>query len=296
MTRLTNAKIGTNGTRGGDNWKNEVEAGERFCFGQNWKAFLRLLDDRRIESAEDSLRKMLSIETLKQKSFLDAGSGSGLFSLAARRLGATVHSFDFDTQSVACTAELKRRYFANDEGWTVSEASVLDRKFLSRLGTYDVVYSWGVLHHTGSMWEALDNVASLVDAGGTLFVAIYNDQGRSSSRWSRVKRLYAKMPSAFRWAVLGLAFVRLWAPTLMRDAIRLRPFASWKRYARQSGSRGMSPWFDLVDWVGGYPFEVAKPEEVLDFCRARGFQLTKLKTCGGGLGCNEYVFVRLVKG
>ena len=56
--------------------------------------------------------------------------------------------------------------------------------------------------------------------------------------------------------------------------------------------RGMSRWHDVVDWIGGYPFEVASPEAVVDFCRARGFSLLRLKTCGRKMGCNEFVFER----
>ena len=129
----------------------QVAAGERFEFGRNWSRFLSLLDDSRIERAEASLKLMLETDTLDGKSFLDIGSGSGLFSLAARRLGARVHSFDFDPQSVACTKELRRRYFPNDSRWSVDEASALDQSYLASLGSFDVVYSWGVLHHTGRM-------------------------------------------------------------------------------------------------------------------------------------------------
>lgn len=118
------------------------------------------------EEAKSSLRRMLNVESLEGKTFLDVGSGSGLFSLAARRLGAKVHSFDYDPKSVACTRELKRRYFPEDPQWTIEEGSVLDRDYLTRLGQFDVVYSWGVLHHTGAMWEALGNVAPLVAGGG----------------------------------------------------------------------------------------------------------------------------------
>src|SRR4051794_15023881 len=125
-------------------WEVDIQRGERFQFGDNWSSFLSLLNEERIRCAEESLKDMLGIVSFDGKSFLDAGSGSGLFSLAARRLGAAVRSFDYDPQSVACTAELKRRYFPDDERWTIEPGSVLDRDFLAGLGTFDIVYSWGV--------------------------------------------------------------------------------------------------------------------------------------------------------
>jgi 2-polyprenyl-6-hydroxyphenyl methylase/3-demethylubiquinone-9 3-methyltransferase len=232
---------------------------------------------------------MLEIENLEGKMFLDIGSGSGLFSLAARRLGAKVHSFDYDPQSVACTAELKRRYRANDPDWTIEQGSVLDQAYLRALGKWDVVYSWGVLHHTGAMRQALENVAALVQGGGKLFIAIYNDQGRASSRWLRVKRMYNRLPGFLRWLLLWPACLRLWGLTIVRDLLRGRPLDTWRNYATNS-TRGMSPWADVVDWVGGLPFEVAKPEEIFGLYRDRGFTLRQLKTCAGGHGCNEFVF------
>src|SRR5205085_3586620 len=172
----------------------EVSAGKRFEFGKNWSHFLSRLTPDRIALAEDSLRKFLAIDRLDGKTFVDVGSGSGLFSLAARRLGAQVRSFDFDTASVACTQELRRRYFPDDKNWIVEQGSVLDEAFLRSLGTFDVVYSWGVLHHTGAMWKALENVKPLSAVGGQLFVAIYNDQGKTTDDWARVKQRYNALP------------------------------------------------------------------------------------------------------
>ena len=60
----------------------------------------------------------------------------------------------------------------------------------------------------------------------------------------------------------------------------------------RTDARGMHRWYDLVDWVGGWPFEVARPEEVFRFLRDQGFQLEELRTCGGKLGCNEFLFRR----
>jgi 2-polyprenyl-6-hydroxyphenyl methylase/3-demethylubiquinone-9 3-methyltransferase len=272
-------------------YKSEVASGERFEFGANWAQFLKVLNNERIALAEKSLCEMLDVSNLQGRTFLDIGSGSGLFSLAARRLGAMVHSFDFDPQSVDCTAELKRRYYPDDLNWIVEQGSVLDKDYLQTLGQMDIVYSWGVLHHTGSMWVALENAASLVSSGGTLFIAIYNYQRVMSPVWRWVKRTYNRLPNGLRWLVLGPALIWLWMPRTIYDLVRGNPFYTWRHYAKHS-VRGMSVLRDVVDWVGGYPFEVAKPEDIFNFYRDRGFHLVQLQTCGGRLGCNQFVFTR----
>jgi 2-polyprenyl-6-hydroxyphenyl methylase/3-demethylubiquinone-9 3-methyltransferase len=258
----------------------EIRSGQRFAFGKNWARFLNDLNDTRIRQAEQSLRGMLGESDLQNKRFLDAGSGSGLFSLAARRLGATVVSFDYDPESVACTNELKRRYYPDDSHWSVGQGSVLDEHYVASLGAFDVVYSWGVLHHTGHMYRAIVNITGCVAANGRLFIAIYNDQGWISRYWSAVKRLYNKS------AVTRMLVVLVHAPYLLglRWVVRAA--------SRRPLERGMALRYDMLDWLGGYPFEVAKPESILAAVRDGGFSLDALKTCGGRMGCNEYLFRR----
>jgi len=269
----------------------EIAHGERFEFGKNWSRFLDVLDDARIARAEESLEQMLEVADLEGRSFLDIGSGSGLFSLAARRLGARVHSFDYDPHSVACTKELRRRYFNNDSDWLIEEGSALDPDYLKSLGTFDVVYSWGVLHHTGDMWRALDNAQLAVKAGGKLFIAIYNDQGSKSARWKWAKKTYNDLPPFLKTPFAIAAMAPEETKAILRSLLSLRPrdyLHSWTSYDQ---NRGMSRWRDIIDWVGGYPFEVAKPDEIFNFYRGRGFQLTRM-TCTRGLGCNEFVFTK----
>jgi len=259
---------------------------KRFEFGKNWSRFLSVVDDERIVEAEKSLCEMLATDSLDGKSFLDIGCGSGLFSLAARRLGARVRSLDYDADSVACARELKRRYFPSDDNWTIEEGSVLDGDYVQSLGQFDVVYSWGVLHHTGRMWEAMAQASRPVGAGGILFISIYNDQGRKSVIWRRVKRFYCSGPAG-RALVVAVFVPGLVAYGFVRDVFTGKnPLRRYREYKRK---RGMSIYYDWFDWLGGYPFEVATPEAVAEFYSERGFQLLTMKTTRSN-GTNEFVF------
>ena len=263
---------------------------DRFSFGENWLAFLEHLDDERVAEAERSLRALCGLDRLDGKRVLDIGSGSGLSSLAARRLGAVVHSFDYDPQSVAGTQKLKDRFFSGDTSWVVEQGSILDQSYVAALGTCDIVYSWGVLHHTGAMYEAIKSAASCVSANGLFVFALYR-KTRLCRLWKIEKRWYIKAsPAAQRFArsifirSLHLAFL-----------ITRRDFESYVKGYK--GSRGMNFAHDVHDWMGGYPYESIAPAEVTALMNGLGFEHVRstIQPYGTGVfgsGCDEYVYRR----
>ena len=258
-----------------------VDDAHRFEFGRNWKQFLHLVAEERIGLAQRSLQTMLGRERLDNLSFLDIGCGSGLFSLAARRLGATVHSFDYDPESVRCARVLRRRYVDGDQQWTIEEASVLDDSFMASLGRFDIVYAWGSLHHTGDLWGALERSAQHVSLTGALFVSIYPDLGIRSTIWRRIKRIYCS-----NWlgklVVLSVFIPYFVLRAVVEDLCHARnPVRRYMDYAKEN--RGMSPFHDWIDCLGGYPYECARPSDVSRFMEDRGFVLQRRRD-------TEYLF------
>jgi len=264
---------------------------DRFAFGENWNSFLNEIDDVRIAEAEKSLQSLLGRERLDGLNFADIGSGSGLSSLAARRLGARVFSFDADLQSVECTARLRQRFFPDDSNWTVERGSILDRVYLSGLGRVDVAYSWGVLHHTGAMFEAIENTSRLVAPRGTLVVALYRKTALCPL-WAFEKRWYLRASPRVQAMARGLyvALMRFAFAALGRD---------FKAYvSNYRGKRGMDFHHDVHDWLGGYPYESIRPTEVEDELNRLGFEHVRSNVRGYSLGlfgsgCDEYVYRRV---
>jgi 2-polyprenyl-6-hydroxyphenyl methylase/3-demethylubiquinone-9 3-methyltransferase len=268
----------------------ELESGERFRFGKNWQRFLKSVNEDRIEEARSRLVQFLE-PNLEGRSFLDIGSGSGLHSLAARRMGARVTSFDFDPESVEATTFLKSRYAPGDTDWRIDAGSALDTDYLAQLGQYDVVYSWGVLHHTGAMWDALENVKHLVKPDGQLYIAIYNDRGETSQLWLKRKQRYCSLPGILK----PFYFLYVYGPHELKKLIKSvrkgkvsEYIESWSAYKR---SRGMTRLYDMIDWLGGLPYEFAKASTLRDFYEKDGFKLEKLIE-NPNTGCHELLFRR----
>ena len=275
-----------------EDFKREISDKERFEFGENWKIFLTKINESRIKEAEISFKAMLKLENLEGKSFLDIGSGSGLSSLVAKNLGAAVCSFDFDDSSVWCTKELKSRYYPDDLNWEVKQGSALNTKFLDSLGKFDIVYSWGVLHHTGEMWLAIENSLNLVKESGLFFIAIYNDQGLLSRFWWIIKFFYTKLPTFLKkpYAFSIDFIVRLLS--LRKYTLKLKPMAFLEPMFNYKRSRGMSVASDIVDWYGGFPYEFAKYNYLIKFIESKGYILINGREAES-LGCHELIFKKI---
>lgn len=263
------------------------EEERRFQFGENWKDFLSHIDESRIVESDKSLKDFLEVEDLTGKSFIDVGSGSGLSSLSARRLGAEILSFDYDPHSVACTKELRHKYFPGDDQWEVMQGSILDKEFVDTLGTFDICYSWGVLHHTGALWDALNQVDSLVKPGGQLYVALYNDEGWISSVWYAIKKMY-NTHIVLKLVLTIIMFSVFFLAGLFSDLCRFKnPINRFKDHKKL---RGMSLVHDWKDWLGGFPYEVSSPEKVNSFFEEKNYKLINFKKPIYGFGCNYYLF------
>ena len=256
-----------------------------FDFGSNWRAFSEnRLDDRRLAVAMRSLQSLLRRESLHALSFLDVGCGSGLFSIAAHQLGAArVVGIDINPHCIA-VSEWNRDHLAPNAPITFQQASALSPQSLHALGLFDIVYAWGSLHHTGAMWDAIRVVAAQVVPSGTLVLAIYN-QHVTSPIWKAIKRLYNRLPG-FGRRLMTIPFTGI---------IYVAKFLVTRRNPLEK-ERGMDFWYDVIDWLGGYPYEYAAPQEVETFVSAHGFVLSHCVGAQVPTGCNEFVFERIVAG
>lgn len=262
----------------------------QFDFGENWREFSdhALTPDKIRQAAEDFASFMArGAVDVRGSSFLDIGFGQGLTLLGSAATGAKVVGCDINPKC-AQVLQLNRKHFP---GVDVREipvlvGSILDPEIVESLrkeapeNGYDVVHSWGVLHHTGRMWQAIEIAASLVRPGGTLFLALYNRHWTSPA-WAAIKRFYAWAPGWLQKSMVGVLYPVIlaakWVVTGTNPMVM---------------DRGMNFYYNVVDWVGGYPYEYASRAEVTRYLEGRNFTLRVSTPAVVPTGCNEYVFIR----
>lgn len=254
-----------------------------FTFGRNWQDYSKSITRETLDTAALSIMSLLNgeIEKIAGKTVLDIGCGSGLFSNAAYKLGAIkVVGIDVDELCVETSREVAEKFGYADK-ISFSRNSILDSDWVKKTGRFDFVYAWGSLHHTGNMWKAIENACALTDLNGVLVLAIYNRHW-SSGCWKWIKKIYNLLPSLFKpvmtaFYVLVLALFRF--PYILR--------------LKKGDNRGMTLLTDAKDWLGGWPYEFADAEEILQFVGGRGFRNRQVIACSGWTGCNQFVFERI---
>lgn len=273
-------------------YESTYQSDKHFSFGQNWQDYLQSLTPERITIAKASLTDFLGgKDAVKGKTFVDIGCGSGLFSLSAFLLGAKrVVSVDIDDNSLACVTSLREKH-KNPDNWDIKKGSALDADFIKSLGTFDIVYSWGVLHHTGDMYTALDNVTALTKPKSQLYIALYNDNRLNvfhgtSSFWLRVKQLYNKSGIWVKKVLYCIYATYLYVGLAAAGRNPGRYIANYQ------SARGMSWKHDVIDWLGGYPYECASVDQIVNFFGERGYGCRKINP-STSIGCNEFLLVKV---
>jgi SAM-dependent methyltransferase len=264
----------------------------QFKFGRNWKAFSeRALTIAKVEEARKDFAELFRGLDLRGRSFLDIGFGQGLTLLIAASSGARAVGCDIDPLCAEVIRENQAHYFAGLSARTPSilVGSILDDIFVAKLRTmsghparegYDLVHAWGVLHHSGNMACAIRNAAALVTPGGHLVIAIYNRHWTSPA-WKGIKWLYNNSPFLIQRLLLKFFYPVIYLAKLLVT-----------RQDPRKQTRGMDFYYDLVDWIGGYPYEYATVEEIKALVESFEFRLQRLIPASVPTGCNQFVFAK----
>jgi predicted RNA methylase len=268
--------------------QNLLELESHFSFGENWAEYAQKIDEKRIEEAEKSIVRLVGKEAIEGRTFLDIGCGSGLFSLAAVRLGARqLLAVDLDPHSVETTRRTLSRHVPGTN-WDCRQISVFDLD-PSTVGTFDVVYSFGVLHHTGAMYDAITKASKLVAPNGMLTLGLYG-KTPFCGMWRVEKRIYSRSP---KWVQKVIAKVYV---EVVRLRLALKGESLKKKREEYWKQRGMEMANDTHDWLGGYPYESISPKEIMGFMHGLEFEPVRsfVYPCIGllGAGCDEYSFTR----
>ncbi len=268
----------------------KYDTSTHFAFGKNWSDYAKTITEEKINDAVKELSRLLNGYDLKGKTFLDIGSGSGIHSLAALKLGAkSIVAIDIDYNSTKTTQQTLAKYEEHHGQWKAlninifESNAVIDEKF-------DVVYSWGVLHHTGDMKHALEQSISYLNNDGHLLIALYVATPFCGI-WKHLKWFYSKLPTLLQKPILWLySALRL----IIMPLKGKNPITFLKNYHK---NRGMNFLHDGHDWLGGYPYQSISKTDLQKLLEKDDLELiydykAEKRLAPLGTGCGEYHFIK----
>jgi 2-polyprenyl-6-hydroxyphenyl methylase/3-demethylubiquinone-9 3-methyltransferase len=233
----------------------------RFAFGKNWLSYTkRSLNGPRLTKAVEAFERLFAGIELKGRSFLDVGFGQGLTTAIAASKGCKVMAIDIDPDNIKALQTTAEALGLDPSLIQVQVASILDESLVARYQDhFDIVHSWGVLHHTGQMETAIANTCRMVRRGGYLIIAIYNRHW-SSPFWKGVKYTYNICPGPIQRLMVLVFYPIVYT-------------AKW-----------------LV--TGKDPYEYASIDQVRQMVEPYGFTAVRIRPAGVPTGCNEFIFRR----
>ncbi len=254
----------------------------KFSFGKNWQAYSKnALTKKSLMDFKHDFDELFNGIDFKNKKFIDIGFGQGLAILIAAEKGADVVGIDIDANNIKAL-NITLQEMGRVKVPKTDIVSILDDDYVNRYkSNYDIVHSWGVLHHTGNMTKGFDNACDLVATNGYFICSIYNRHW-SSPIWKIIKYLYNISPLICQQLINGffypIIFIAKWIVTGKNP---------------KQKERGMNFFYDVIDWIGGYPYEYATENEIIELVSKKGFVCIKSCPAAVPTGCNEFVFERV---
>ena len=261
-----------------------------FKFGKNWKEYLEKTNDQNILYASRDLETILGTNNIKNKSFLDIGCGSGIHSLSALTLGAKyVESFDLDPINIKNTQNFIEKWW-EEKNYDIYQNNILDNNVQNK--KFDIIYSWGVLHHTGNLELAIKNSLKYCKSGSILFLALY-EKTYYCEIWKKIKKFYN---SSNKFTKFSILYSYIIFKIIVLILLFKNPYKHIRDYQNNEQNRGMLFFNDQVDWVGGYPYESITKKE-LETIVGEDFSLRFYNKSKTGIlrsllgnGCSIYTF------
>ncbi len=210
------------------------------------------------EASEKHWLLFYSPEEVKGKTVLDAGCGTGVFSIIFARNGAAkVTGIDISPGSLGTARGLKEKF-----GLANAEFQQQDMLHLSfRDASFDIVWAWGTVHHTTDPLGAITELIRVLKPGGSLFLAIYK---QTSVTWIHeiIRKTMIRTPR-WSWNVLAKAGAFMLTPVVFL----------FKR--RQKSRKGEKLSELILDWYFVPIRHYYTPEEIRVFLERKKFRIEK---------------------